>query len=1034
MFNQRNYHFYNLRLYRKQPSEKTPTAHQLEALEKLDDWFKEQHSTKSGGILVLPTGSGKTFTTVHFLCTSPLSKGYKILWLAHAHHLLDQAFDTFKSEVKHISPPKTRLDVRVVSGTQGHCRIDQIELRDDVVIATLQTITRAYKRKQPQLEAFFKSATDKIFVVFDEAHHSPSPTYRKLITAMQERFPKMYLLGLTATPSYTNKYKYGWLEKLFPQRIIYQVTAQLLMADGILSKPEIEQHKTNFEVSNFEEEEYNKWIKSYQDIPENIISELAENRDRNAFIAETYANDKERYGKTIMFADRWFQCEQLREFLENRGVRAGVVYSGSKSSEGGKIRNKDENAHVLDAFRKNDLDVLINIKMLTEGTDVPDVQTVFLTRETTSNILLTQMVGRALRGLRMGGTEKAYIVAFIDIWKYEINWAGYDQLTKGFSDEDESGEASGGRSHPILVDLVRRLAQQMDRNINTLTGAFLTLLPLGWYQVEFETVIEGSEDDKTMTELVMVFEGEKEAYECFMENIIQTHKQEFNEVEIHFDQKYELIRELCIQAFYEQDMTAQVVGEWLNENLLKNLFHIARHVAQNEGYKPPFFLFEERKNHDLDAVAQKFINDDLGPRALEEALQLEFNREDRYWKTIYYSYELFKQHYNSCVDRALAKDHQSVTSIEGYLSSENLKLLPPFQFVDIESKVETPNELEIVHQSPKYQSFSDLPTPKQICSLAEWKDFICDNINLFYGCEAVQSFKIMVSSGSGKNDYWVISLDTGIDCNLIKPLLKTLMQKIQTVLEPVGYIPPEMLCVNHVSVNRKNNYVRKLEGIRPKRLRASQTEWILKPVKTNQSNQTDRFERQIVLVAGERILVISGPFKDFEGDIIEVYLERQKLKALLSIFERDTPVELDFNQVQITFQKSVKDENTKPVPSANPDITKVISLDMNITTSDLNETVFEISIENPNTEPSTIVNPATEEKALIAPNISLLLAEINELKQEENQLRLKIIQAEKACDLNKAAQLKYGRLEAVQRERETKEAMLLKIRLENITE
>jgi superfamily II DNA or RNA helicase len=50
--------------------------------------------------------------------------------------------------------------------------------------------------------------------------------------------------------------------------------------------------------------------------------------------------------------------------------------------------------------------VLINIKILTEGTDIPDVQTVFITRETTSDILLTQMIGRALRGPRMGGQKK----------------------------------------------------------------------------------------------------------------------------------------------------------------------------------------------------------------------------------------------------------------------------------------------------------------------------------------------------------------------------------------------------------------------------------------------------------------------------------------------------------------------------------------------------------------------------------------------------------------------------------------------------
>jgi transcriptional antiterminator NusG len=49
---------------------------------------------------------------------------------------------------------------------------------------------------------------------------------------------------------------------------------------------------------------------------------------------------------------------------------------------------------------------------------------------------------------------------------------------------------------------------------------------------------------------------------------------------------------------------------------------------------------------------------------------------------------------------------------------------------------------------------------------------------------------------------------------------------------------------------------------------------------------------------GDKIMVLSGPFKDFGGEVIEVSTEQNKLKALLSIFGRDTPVELEFNQVE----------------------------------------------------------------------------------------------------------------------------------------
>lgn len=86
---------YDLTKPQKQP--KDPAAHQYQALDKLHKWFQAKHSD-AGGILVLLTGGGKTFTAVRFLCTEPLSNGYKVLWLAHTHHHARSSI--FKSRVR----------------------------------------------------------------------------------------------------------------------------------------------------------------------------------------------------------------------------------------------------------------------------------------------------------------------------------------------------------------------------------------------------------------------------------------------------------------------------------------------------------------------------------------------------------------------------------------------------------------------------------------------------------------------------------------------------------------------------------------------------------------------------------------------------------------------------------------------------------------------------------------------------------------------------------------------------------------------
>ncbi|MBW4465714.1 MAG: transcription termination/antitermination protein NusG [Pegethrix bostrychoides GSE-TBD4-15B] len=98
--------------------------------------------------------------------------------------------------------------------------------------------------------------------------------------------------------------------------------------------------------------------------------------------------------------------------------------------------------------------------------------------------------------------------------------------------------------------------------------------------------------------------------------------------------------------------------------------------------------------------------------------------------------------------------------------------------------------------------------------------------------------------------------------------------------------------INFVGAEQKRRYGRGRGHVKPMPLGAGEVERIFKQA------QEQKAVVKVDMATGDKILVLTGPFKDFEGEVIEVSPERSKLKALLSIFGRDTPVELEFNQVQ----------------------------------------------------------------------------------------------------------------------------------------
>ena len=94
-------------------------------------------------------------------------------------------------------------------------------------------------------------------------------------------------------------------------------------------------------------------------------------------------------------------------------------------------------------------------------------------------------------------------------------------------------------------------------------------------------------------------------------------------------------------------------------------------------------------------------------------------------------------------------------------------------------------------------------------------------------------------------------------------------------------------------VVRHTSGVTKFVGSAKKPIPAKESE--IKKILHRSSSQVEKIELDVKV--GDKVRIISGPFADFDADIIEVYPDKSKLRANVSIFGRETPVELEYKQI-----------------------------------------------------------------------------------------------------------------------------------------
>jgi hypothetical protein len=347
-------------------------------------------------------------------------------------------------------------------------------------------------------------------------------------------------------------------------------------------------------------------------------------------------------------------------------------------------RSHTDNAAVLKAFRDDRVDVLINVRMLTEGTDVPKLDSVFLTRQTTSPILLRQMVGRALRGPKFGGTPTANIVLFMDDWREAIQWAEFDELWG----EGTSGEVPEPRKRLPLqlvsIELIRSLVKQMESG-EIAPASFMALLPLGWYVPEFDVEISGSDDTEHVCPMVLVYGDEKEHYEAFLKQAAKADLRRFADPGLQYDAVQAEIKDWRNESFTDERKRASGLGV--------NLFHLLRHLAQAGGQSPPFFPFEHREEHDLTPTAKLAAFEDWGPKSTWQHLEAIYLDERRFWRAMFPTFDLFRKQFRHLVEGEI----QRATGAGGAIRLGDVIAPPPPLMDEISEEV----KLEVIRRDEK---------------------------------------------------------------------------------------------------------------------------------------------------------------------------------------------------------------------------------------------------------------------------------------------------------------------------------------------
>lgn len=623
---------------KKGTNTRTPYEHQKKAMEALDKMNQEaSYST----LVVLPTGGGKTYTASMWLLKNAIDKRKKILWIAHRQMLLDQAAESFqKFAYTEVVPHISSFCFRIVSGASSHDRTSDIRLGDNLLIVSKDSIGRNIDR----LDQWLKGEKE-LYLIVDEAHHSTAKTYRKVIDYVKAKVPNLKLIGLTATPFRTAEEEQGLLAKIYTDGIsdgrvvhgdvgiTYQIGLKELINRQILAKPIFESFYTDEEYGDSLGVDAWESIQHLDVLPDEVAQQMADSAARNKLIVETYKAKQNDYGQTILFAVNVVHAIQLTSLFKKAGIKADFIVSSVKDAITGVTISREDNERKLEDYRNGKLQVLINVNILTEGVDLPKTKTVFLARPTVSSILMTQMVGRALRGTAAGGTASAYIVSFVDHWNEHIAWVNPESLFDGNNDfQDNESERAKRDLRMIAISKIEEFAAILDDAVDTTAlekVPFEQRIPVGMYAF---TYLEENGMDHAYQ--VMVYDSTQNAYKNLMDALPSLFKS--------FGATEEYLTEAQLDEMEAQCRDSFFCGEMIPPYERKDVLNILKYYAQYEAV-PQFYTFAEvdRSKLDVSKIAQHIWDEDMGERKRTEYIDSLWESSDDNMLRLFFGRKLY---------------------------------------------------------------------------------------------------------------------------------------------------------------------------------------------------------------------------------------------------------------------------------------------------------------------------------------------------------------------------------------------------------